>query len=137
MKLAKDTTQKGTEFETQIAALYRSAGFDITQNYSVSGTDFDLLCRKEIAPQIVVSIAIECKFKSGREKVGPLDLEKFSNKFQYAKGFGITHGVIVCNNGFTPTAHIAAQKSNITLRSSTELEDDLLGLPLTAEAWNE
>jgi uncharacterized protein YjbI with pentapeptide repeats len=125
--LVKDATQKGTEFETQTAALYRSAGYDITQNYSISGSDFDLLCRKEVSPQIVVSIAVECKFKSGREKVGPLDVEKFCNKFKYAKDFGITHGVIVCNNGFTPTAHIAAQNSNISLRSSTELEDDLLG----------
>jgi len=125
--LPKDSTQKGTEFEAQVAALYRSAGYDITQNYSISGTDFDLLCKKEVSPQIAVSIVVECKFKSGREKVGPLDVEKFSNKFRFAKDFGITHGVMICSNGFTPTAHVAAGRSNITLRSLTELEDDLLG----------
>jgi uncharacterized protein YjbI with pentapeptide repeats len=125
--LAKNTTQKGSEFETQIAALYRSAGYDIKQNYSVSGSDFDLLCRKEISPQIEITIAVECKFKSGKEKVGPLDVEKFSNKFKFARDFGITHGVIVCNNGFAPSAHVTAQLAKITLRSLTELEDDLLG----------
>jgi hypothetical protein len=97
---------KGTEFETQVAALYRSAGYDIKQNYSISGTDFDLLCEKEVAPHIKVSIVVECKFKSGRGKVGPLDVEKLSNKFKYAKDFGITHAVIICNNGFTTAAHI-------------------------------
>jgi hypothetical protein len=126
--LAKNSTQKGTEFEIQIAALYRSAGYDITQNFSVSGSDFDLLCQKEILPQVVVAIVVECKFKSGHKKVGPLDIEKFSNKFKYAKDHGITHGIVICNNGFTPSAHVtAAQCGNISLRSYAELEDDLLG----------
>jgi hypothetical protein len=85
------------------------------------------LCKKEISPHIEILIVVECKFKSGDKKVGPLDVEKLSNKFRHAKDFGITHAVIVCNNGFTPVAHVAAKPSNITLRSLTELEDDLLG----------
>src|ERR1700730_9949366 len=98
--MTNGSDEKGAEFEAQVAALYRSAGYDTTQNYSISGTDFDLLCEKEVAPLIKISIVVECKFKTGKGKVGPLDVEKLSNKFRFAKDFGITHAVLVCNNGF-------------------------------------
>src|SRR4051812_15103176 len=122
--MTSEQNDSGTQFESQVATLYRSAGYETSQNYSISGTDFDLLCEKEVTAFIKVSIAVECKFKSGRSKVGPLDVEKFSNKLKYARDFGVTHGVMVCNNGFVPSAHVTANQQNIKLRSYSELEDD-------------
>src|SRR3546814_16233224 len=92
-----------------------------------SGQEFDIIATKDEIGKLKSRIAIECKFRKAGT-VGNQDVFDFLNAFRAcADSYGLTHGMIVSNSGFSRHAQVAAEKhGNISLMSAAALEHEML-----------
>src|SRR3546814_6321264 len=118
----------GGKFEDDIASLFRLAGYSIEQNVDYGGQEFDIIATKDEIGKLKSRIAIECKFRKAGT-VGNQDVFDFLNAFRAcADSYGLNHGMIVSNAGFSRNATVADEKNgNNSHMSAAALEHELLG----------
>lgn len=101
---------RGTDFELEVAALYRQAGAEVVHNVHVDGTQGDITVKERTASGSVLRLYVECK-----------DLKRDVD-LDYVKAFITTMqmlrinnsadvGVLVSRRGFTLQAKDAATAS--------------------------
>jgi len=127
--MAKASNKKqGAIFENYVESLYKSLGFKTSRNTFIAGQEIDIIAERYIDGVGPIKIFIECKFMQ-KGNLSNQEVINFSNYIGsvITKDIGLTKGVVVTSNGFTPNAKMAATNHCILVVVS-ELEQEVLDL---------
>jgi restriction endonuclease Mrr len=103
----------GVEFETYIARLLRSAGYDVQGTPTTGDQGADLIAKKDGR-----TVIIQAKRYEGT--VGNKAIQEVNSAVSF---YGGTEGWVITNSTFTPSAIALAQKTNIKLVDGTGLKN--------------
>ena len=108
---------RDTEFEDELATLYRSMGYSV-QTTSTTGDDgIDLILTKEGKTTIV-----QCKGQKNRATPAKVrELSGSRDLFKSKRGFSPHHTVFACTKGYTRGAKDTAKELKIRLITATEI----------------
>ncbi|MBK7704869.1 MAG: restriction endonuclease [Acidobacteria bacterium] len=129
--------KKWSQFETQVASLYRQLGYQVTENASVAGQQIDLLAEK-IEPGVgKIRLLIECKHRTRQAPVSNQEVYDFISMVKaVAERAQITKGVMITNGSFSDMAFAASEGSGlIELLRSDALDDFFFHLPSVYEVY--
>lgn len=127
--MSKLTNKKqGSIFENYVESLYQSLGFRTIRNSIICGQEVDIIAEKYIDGVGNVKIFIECKYliKGNLSNQEVQNYASFLNSLSF-KEIGLTKGVIVTNNGFSPQSKMVG-KGLLNLVVVSELEREILDL---------
>jgi hypothetical protein len=137
----KDSTvQLGRAFENEIRSLLVLAGYRVECNVTIYGQEIDIVASKEDPLARSLNVAIECKFLTDTNRsVSNQDVFNFITAYDaLSRKARFTHGLIVTNARFSQHALRAAEShEKISLRTQTELQDELFGIGAILRLWRE
>ncbi len=116
---------KGMEFEQQVAALFRSMGFEVEVNRMVQGIQIDMILSKATGSLSPYRSIVECK----NYRVSKETIHRFQSIINAARGiYGRElEGIIVSGEGFTLAARQAANAHGIECKTFEELKQSIRG----------
>lgn len=122
-----DTTTIGTDFENEVANLYRMLGYEIESNLDLEGFQIDLIASRQIPGADKTKLLIECKYKN-TGSISNEEVAKLSYTFtETARENGFNKAILVTNSTFSQKASaFAMNKPHLVLKTVKELEDELL-----------
>ncbi len=118
----------GERFEAEIASLFRAAGYDVERHAQLGAKEFDVVATRPGFGGMNVRIAVECKYRDGRD-VGSAAVNEFLAAFIASKdAHNLTFGIIVSSSGFARNAQVGLREhSQIKALTRDQLDDELLG----------
>jgi hypothetical protein len=102
----------GVEFETHVARILRSGGFEVTATPATGDQGADLIATKGIRKVIIQA-------KRYNQPVGNHAVQEVVAAIRFYRG---TEGMVVTNSTFTPSARALAEKNEIVLIDGAKLE---------------
>jgi hypothetical protein len=120
-------SQRGYQFEREVAAIYRALGARVEQDVAVAGNQIDVVAEEETRSGSRIKTVIECKYFS--RPVGIDVVNQFASLFGLFKGRRLADkATIVTNSGFTKQAREAAEELGIELLEFADLQQRVQGL---------
>jgi hypothetical protein len=118
-------SQRGYQFERDVAATYRALGARVEQDVVLAGNQIDILVEEETSSGTKLRIAVECKAYS--RPIGVDIVNQFASLVTLLKQRGIVdRGALVASQGFTHQAR-AAGKDTLELFEIADLRQRLEG----------
>ena len=118
---------RGEEFEQELAALYRSLGYQVWTTSKTGDDGIDLILTKEGKTTVV-----QCKGQEGHaEQVKVRELSGSRDLFKRKRDLTPHETVLACTGGFTSGAKNTAELLNITLICAKGIAEMAKGLNLT------
>jgi hypothetical protein len=123
---AESSSQRGFQFEREVAAIYRALGARVEQDVVVAGNQVDVVVEEETASGSRIKTVIECKNFS--RPAGIEVVNQFAPLFGLFKGRGLADkGTIVASHGFTKQAREAAKDMGVELLEFADLQHRVQG----------
>lgn len=118
-----DSPTTPRELESQVAALYRNLGYAVTARAHIADRELDLLAEMPIPGVGTTRVAVECKYRSGRN-VSTADVDYFLSLLRVLLNIGsVTHGVLVTNRAYTrPALRLANTEPRLSLLTLDDLK---------------
>ena len=123
-------TNAGTDFEIEVANLYRILDYSVETNLDLGGFQIDLIAKREIPGFGETKLIIECKYKS-TGSVSNDEALKISSILltEAVQRQGFQKAVLVTNATFSQKAKdLENNNSHLVLKTIKELEDETLDL---------
>ncbi|AJD43599.1 restriction endonuclease type II-like protein (plasmid) [Rhizobium gallicum bv. gallicum R602sp] len=120
------TTEKGQNFEKEVAAIYEALGYKVERNVQVKGHQVDLLVTRSLAGARTITYMIDAKNRSSGS-VGINDFASFSTTATrlFLDG-AITGAIMVTNADFSQIASgQALDSNNLRLMTINELRNEI------------
>ena len=120
-----DATQRGYQFEREVAAIYRALGARVEQDIVLAGNQIDILIEEQTSSGTRLRTAVECKAYS--RPVGIDVVNQFASLIALLKQRGmVDRGAIITSKGFTNQAR-AAGKDLLELLEIIDLKQRVEG----------
>lgn len=117
-------SEKGAQFESQVADIYRRLGADVKHDVSLAGNQIDLLITETTDSGSRTKAAVECKAYNRSVGVGVIN--DFGSQALLLRNQGlIDRAVVVAPNGFSRQARDAADEYNIDLLEIEDLQQQV------------
>ena len=117
-----DDPRKCTEFELQVAQLYRLSGALVAHNKDVGGNQVDVWVVEHTSAGTDVRLVVECKDYATRP-VGKDEVNQLANQVNVLRAAHLADvGVLVSRSGFSRPAQIAAEAHSIRLVAFADLQ---------------
>jgi len=112
---------KGTEFENQVAEIYRLMGYETKQNVGIMGHQIDIILLYTMPDGTVTRTAVECKYiEKGNLRKNDV-MSNINNLVDIARNNEVENLIVVTTNGFAKDVWDTAKNNNIQLLTVGQL----------------